>query len=191
MRGDIEKPRRFTMTAMRRRVRSFGLNKQEGAALIIAVLILLILTVVGIYAVTTSTLETKIAGSERVLQEAFNAADGGIDYGRRVINLFLTSQNPALPSGATAEPNTNDFREEILGADTSGSPFVDAEIGKCNMKIAVDRIKAEEPPGFSGEFGAPASEKQTIVYYKLDSTSSGIAGARSEIEATYRRLVNE
>lgn len=179
------------MIAKRKRIGVSGLPSQEGAALIIAVLILLILTVVGIYAVTTSTLETKIAGSERVLQEAFHAADGGIDYGRRVINLFLTEQNPTLPSGATAEPNTNDFREEILGADTSGSPFVDAEIGKCDMRIAVDRIKAEEPPGFSGEFGAPASEKQTIVYYNLDSTSSGIAGASSEIEATYRRLVHE
>jgi hypothetical protein len=181
------------MTAMRRKIRICGLNQQEGAALIIAILILLILTVVGIYAVTTSTLETKIAGSERVLQEAFTAADGGVDYGRQVINLFLTQQNPmdSLPSHVSVEPNETDFRKEILGADTSGSPYVDAEIGKCDMKMEIDRIKAEEPPGFSGEFGAPASEKKTTVYYKIDSTSSGIAGASSEIEATYRRLVQE
>lgn len=180
------------MTALRNIITINKFNSQQGAALIIAVIILLILTVVGIYAVTTSTLETKIAGTERVLQEAFHAADGGVDYGRRVINLFLTTQNPTLPSGATVEPNENDFREEILGADTSGLPYVEAEIGKCDMEIHIDRIKAEEPPGFSGEFGAPASEKQTVIYYSIDSQSTGkIGGASSEIEATYRRLVQE
>ena len=189
------------MTAMRRRIRSFGLNQQEGAALIIAVLILLILTVVGIYAVTTSTLETKIAGSERVLQEAFHAADGGIDYGRRVINLVLTNQS--LPGGANpqdAENNTT-LLEEILGDPSSGwnppsnpedgSPWIEPTIGKCNMEIHIDRIKAEEPAGFSGEFGAPASEKQTVIYYAIDAQSTGIAGASSEIQSTYRRLVHE
>jgi hypothetical protein len=185
--------RRVTMIALRNTIKNYHFNSQEGAALIIAVIILLILTVVGIYAVTTSTLETKIAGTERVLQEAFHAADGGIDYGRRVINLFLTEQNPldSLPSNVTVEPSETDFRAEILGSVTSGTPYVEAEIGKCDMEIHIDRIKAEEPPGFSSEFGAPSSEKKTIVYYKLDSTSAGIAGASSEIEATYRRLVQE
>jgi hypothetical protein len=179
------------MVAKQERLKMTTLYSQQGAALLIAVLILLVLTVVGIYAVTTSTLETKIAGTERVLQEAFHAADGGIDYGRKVINLFLGAQDPTLPSGATVQPNTNDFREEILGADTSGTPYVEADIGKCDMKIDIDRLRVEEPPGFSGEFGAPASEKQTAIYYSIDSQSTGIAGASSEVEVTYRKLVND
>lgn len=180
------------MIATRKRMSIEDLRSQTGAALIIAVLILLVLTVVGIYAVTTSTLETKIAGSERVLLEAFHAADGGIDYGRRVINIFLSSATPTLPSGATVEPNENDFRDEILGTDTSGSPYVDAEIGKCNMEIYVERIKAEEPPGYSGEFGGATSEKKTSIYYWIDSQSTGKnGGARSEVEATYRRVISE
>lgn len=179
------------MSALKNFINIYTFNSQQGAALIIAVIILLILTVVGIYAVTTSTLETKIAGSERVLQEAFQAADGGIGYGRHVINLFLTEQDPDLPQHATVEPTEDDFRKEILGEVTSGSPYVEAEIGKCDMRIAVDRIKAEEPPGFSGEFGAPASEKKTTIYYFIDSQSTGIAGARSQVQATYRRLLQE
>ena len=178
------------MTTLRKKIRIFDPQQQQGAALVIAILILLVLTVVGIYAVTTSTLETKIAGSERVLQEAFHAADGGVDYGRHVIELFLTDPNPTLPSGATVEPNANDFREEILGADTSGLPHVEAEIGKCDMEIHIDRIKAEEATGSSSEFGAPASEKQMTIYYLVDSKSTGqIGGASSQIQANYRRVV--
>jgi Tfp pilus assembly protein PilX len=178
------------MTALRKKIRIFAPSQQRGAALVIAVLILLILTVVGIYAVTTSTLETKIAGSERVLQEAFHAADGGVDYGRHVIELFLAEQNPTLPSGATVEPNATAFRQEILGEVTGGSPYVDAEIGKCDVEIHVDRIKAEEATGYSSEFGAPASEKQMTIYYLVDSKSTGqIGGASSQIETNYRRVV--
>jgi Tfp pilus assembly protein PilX len=167
------------------------LQQQEGAALILAVMILLVLTVLGIYAVTTSTLETKIAGNERVLKDAFYAADGGIDHGRYVISLFLFQQNPALPSGASVEPNTTAFRNEMLGTDTSGSPSVQTRIGNSDMNIHVDRIRAEEPPGFSGEFGAVMSEKRTTIYYAIDSVSHGIAGASSEIQATYRRAVQQ
>lgn len=61
-------------------MRIFRLQSQEGAALIIAVLILLVLTVIGIYAVTTSTLDTKITGFHKWHVEAFYAADAGLYY---------------------------------------------------------------------------------------------------------------
>jgi len=68
------------MNAMIKRMRIFGPHSQEGAALIIAVLILLILTVIGIFAVTTSTMDTKITGYHKWHVEAFYAADAGLDY---------------------------------------------------------------------------------------------------------------
>ena len=67
------------MTAMREKIRIFGLHSQEGAALVIAVLILLTLTVIGIYAVTTSTLDTKISGFHKQSVMSFYAADAGIE----------------------------------------------------------------------------------------------------------------
>jgi Tfp pilus assembly protein PilX len=184
------------MTALRKNIRIFDPQQQQGAALVMAVLILLVLTVIGIYAVTTSTLETKIAGSERVLQEAFHAADGGVDYGRHVIELVFTNQT--LPGGAHSNnaENGTTLQQEILGDSTSGwqsedgSPWIEPSIGKCDMEIHIDRIKAEEASGYSSEFGAPASEKQTTIYYLVDSKSTGkIGGASSEIEANYRRVV--
>ena len=68
------------MNAIKTSIRALGLNSEQGAALLIAVLILLILTVLGVYAVTTSTLETKITGFHKWHVEAFYAADAGIHY---------------------------------------------------------------------------------------------------------------
>lgn len=180
------------MVALREKFRIVALQSQQGAALIIAVMILLILTVLGIYAITTSTLETKIAGNERVLKDAFYAADGGIDCGRMVIALFLTQQSPTLPS-RTSVNNEIDFRNEIIGsAVINPLPYVDTYNGTSDttVKINVDRIKSEEPPGYSGGFGEPVAEKQTLIYYAVDSVSTGIAGASSEIQATYRHVLH-
>jgi Na+-transporting methylmalonyl-CoA/oxaloacetate decarboxylase gamma subunit len=181
------------MKAMRKRIGVFCLPSQEGAALVIAVLILLVLTVIGIYAVSTSTFETRIAGNERVLKDAFYAADGGIDYGRRVISLILNNQS--LPTGPTgANPDDEDkLNKEIRGFEVIDEPdrYVHPEIGNSSMDINLDRIKVEEPPGASHEFGGVVSEKQTSIYYRIDSTSTGLANASSEVEATYRHVIHE
>jgi len=181
------------MIALIQRIRNLSFYKQEGAALIIAIMILLILTVLGIYAVTTSTLETKIAGSERVRQEAFQAADGGTDYGRGVIELVLNN-NPSLPCTPHDAPNTT-LLQEILGSgqwDQPGeSPWIEPDIGHCDMVIELDRIKAIQPEGEQAGFGEPAGETQATIYYRIDSTSSGIADASSRVQTIYRRKVHE
>jgi Tfp pilus assembly protein PilX len=181
------------MNAMKKRIKIFGPHSEEGAALIIAVMILLILTVLGVYAITTSTLETKIAGNERVLKDAFYAADGGIDCGRMVIALFITQQNPTLPSH-TSVNNDAYFRDEIEGAvAVSPLPYVNFDYqytgSNTSATITVDRLGAEVPPGTSNPFGEPVAEKQTCIYYSLDSVSQGIAGASTEIQATYRYVL--
>jgi len=184
------------MVAVQERLKITDLQSQRGAALIIAIMILLILTVLGVYAVTTSTLETKIAGNERVLKDAFYAADGGIDCGRMVIALFLTEQNPTLPSRTSVNPNEIDFRDEIEGTTSVSPPslpFVNFDYqytgSSTSATITVDRLRADEPPGTSHEWGVPVAEKQVSIYYSLDSVSQGIAGASTEIQATYRYVL--
>ena len=53
---------------------------EKGTSLVVALMILLILTLIGIGALQTSTYETNIAGNERLYNKAFYAADAGIDY---------------------------------------------------------------------------------------------------------------
>lgn len=56
-----------------------GLGDQKGIALVVALIILLVLTLIGFAAVSTTSYETRIAGNERVYNNAFYASDGGIE----------------------------------------------------------------------------------------------------------------
>jgi type IV pilus assembly protein PilX len=55
---------------------------QQGAALVMALVILLILTILGVTAMSTSSLEQKMAGNIQDLTRAFQAAESGVDRAR-------------------------------------------------------------------------------------------------------------
>ena len=57
------------------------LKNEKGVALIIALLMLLVLTFIGINSISTTTFETNISGNERVVTDAFYASEGGFQVG--------------------------------------------------------------------------------------------------------------
>ncbi|WP_320041286.1 pilus assembly PilX N-terminal domain-containing protein [uncultured Desulfobacter sp.] len=68
------------------------LENQDGFALISAMIFLVLLTVIGIAANNTGTIETMISASEKNRQSAFFAADAGIEHGKIVIMNALKSE---------------------------------------------------------------------------------------------------
>ena len=54
-----------------------GLNNEDGSVLIVALVMLVLLTLIGISATTTSEIETKIAGNDRVFKRNFYFAEAG------------------------------------------------------------------------------------------------------------------
>jgi Na+-transporting methylmalonyl-CoA/oxaloacetate decarboxylase gamma subunit len=77
------------------------LINEKGVALIIVLLMLLILTLIGISAISTTTFETNISGNERVGTNAFYAADAGVQVGLNQL------------------PNTNPIPVRTIGTDSS------------------------------------------------------------------------
>jgi type IV pilus assembly protein PilX len=68
------------MTSLRhaRRMRRAPLQ-QRGAALVVGLLLLLVLTILAISGMTTATLELQMAGNEQYQERSFQAADAGIE----------------------------------------------------------------------------------------------------------------
>ncbi len=58
-----------------------SLGDQKGVALVVALLMLLILTFLGMSSISSSVFESKISGNERWGSTAFYAAAGGVDVG--------------------------------------------------------------------------------------------------------------
>ena len=67
------------------------LKEERGVALIIALLMLLVLTLIGISSISTTTFETSISGNERVRTDAFYAAEAGIQV---AISRIPDNTNP-------------------------------------------------------------------------------------------------
>jgi len=57
------------------------LGDQKGIALIVALIMLLVLTLIGMSAISSTFFESKISGNDRFGAAAFYAAKGGVDVG--------------------------------------------------------------------------------------------------------------
>lgn len=89
------------------------LKSQKGVSLIIALLILLVLTLIGINAINTTVFETNIAGNERLYNNAFFLGDAGVDYFYGTIGTYILLPN----TGGVINSNT-------LGMNLGGGNFV-------------------------------------------------------------------
>jgi hypothetical protein len=130
------------------------LKNEKGIALIVALMILLVLTLLGISSINTSTYETSLAGNQRIGTDAFYAAEAGLQVAFNQLPL------------ATAVPVTS------LGTDASywtGSP---ADKG------------APKAPESKGLYHKPGFDISSYAFRRYKINASGDSfGATKEIEA--------
>lgn len=169
------------MIAEKKKIKTFTPHAEHGAALVIAVLILLVLTVIGIYAITTTTFETKIAGFEREFKTAFYTADSGEPIGINVIKAVIhyvpsTRNDLPLPWRTTGYIDIDLFAngvEEIFtdgrnsdevrdDGGTPGAPdmvFTGLQIGfptgtPTKLRADIDRLASYPLSGGGTEYGS-------------------------------------
>jgi hypothetical protein len=137
------------------------LNNQRGSALIVALLMLVVLTLIGISATTTTTFELQISGNDKLYKRSFFAADGGTAAGSELVEQSIeerdwtddsTRGNVGILNGdfylnrdtdAGIDPIPSDNPPNLdavipLSAivDTTASPFVlDTSVPHTNLKI--------------------------------------------------------
>jgi len=78
-------------------------HDQRGAVLVVGLIILMVLTVLGVSSMNTATLELTMAGNAQFHQEAFQAAETGIDISmaRRDFNTLTPAVVDQMPLGGT------------------------------------------------------------------------------------------
>ena len=72
-------------------------GNEKGSTLLLSVLILLLLSVIGIAATNTSTIEILISGNDKVHKMAFYQADGGAEVGIELVeqNIYMAGFDAA------------------------------------------------------------------------------------------------
>jgi hypothetical protein len=136
-------------------------RSEEGSALVITMLLLVVLTIIGVAATNTSVLEILTSNANKRKQAAFYAAESGIQHGRRILSQLIDDQN--------ADPDANAGKElenwAFLFDDTS-----------TLSDVASPNYPGEKYLLNNETFG---DHTYTVTVFENESTTDGIIFIRS------------
>jgi hypothetical protein len=139
------------------------LNNQKGVSLVIALIILLVLTLLGISAITTTTFETNIAGNERLYNRAFYTTDSGVDYFFSRGNFYISLPNSFGTDSLALGVDSFLVNWERTVIDLGPPPKYEFKItsqgtspnipvaGRVTIEAVMDVIDLGPPPKYPGE----------------------------------------
>ena len=132
-------------------------NNQQGAALITALVMLVILTMLGLSSMSTNTMEERMAANTQESNRAFQAAESGLDQGYADADSFNLNNT---------EDNPNTFTVTDFGS-------YDATL---TYSIA---YRQQTPPKRNSGWDSTYA----LYHFDTDSTATTASGASSSIHA--------
>lgn len=135
----------------------YSVQNEEGFVLVVALMILVILSLIGIAGLTTSTFEKQIAGNDWNAKRTFYRADGGLSQG-----IELIEQNLACGNGFNNGAGVNVLIEDqffVLEQDGNNLRFSGNKALDKDTLIKADRKC----------FLNPATEQLFDVVYPADA----------------------
>src|SRR4030065_2167718 len=136
------------------------LNNERGAVLITTLLLIVIITLIGLIAINTATVDIQISGQTKRSAMACGGAEAGIDISIPVIESTLESRT-LTPASITGAVYSADILSEILNDQlaTELATFTEditlANIGQgVQVSIDIDRLNSVTIPGGAIEFAA-------------------------------------
>ena len=145
----------------------------RGSALVVALLVLVLLTLIGISATTTSTIEVQMAGSEKVYDMAFYAAESGWQTSLN----WLDAQYPAVTQNLGLDEGSETFVEENY---STPEYMVLAEDNDTEYSVTITFVGTRSVPGYGTNFRR--------FNYRVDSTGIGPSNARSEVRVVAGKI---
>ena len=185
------------------------MNNEKGSLMVIAIIILMLLTLIGIAITTTASLEMQIASNDRLHKMAFYAADGGIDIGAELLEQNLGCSGGFTATIGTDQRNVGSVRvadltlwentdtDAILPSDASrhfyfpqnysgSQPHTNLTVGgntKFSSGNAIQMVS-----GYEGK-GKGAGAGGAYIIYDMHSQHLGIAGSQSVIRVQWRHVI--
>ena len=209
-------------TEMFARIQRFGFRRflgrligsDRGVALIFALVLLLVVSIIGSSATLTSQIDLKLSGNTKVMRTSFYVADGGIMLSPKVISQIIThralptseqtpllayddyakvGEDPLLLKKIMGFAMDNDYQDEDLNA--SDISMDKGTLG--NMAVDLTRVATHYLSGGGVEFAAGtegvgvSSSASAAIIYRLDSRGTVGTAAKttsSNIVAQYRKV---
>lgn len=175
---------------------------QRGAVLIVSMLILLVMTIIGVTAMQSTTLEEKMAGNMRERNTAFQSAESALREGEQEVeNLFsigaFTSDCSTYKHVAKTDLSCTPAFNEYDATTWSGSrskAYTGASLGSGvpNPRFFIQIVADLEGGGPKDPTLGGYSEKGTggqVKAFRIVARGTGVSGTSSVlIESTYGKL---
>lgn len=177
--------------------RDLLIRNEEGTVLIVALLMLVMLTVIGMSASTISNVEIQIAGNDKFYKMAFYAADGGTEAGAELleknidVRAFTSSDLGQLHN--TTVVNL-DFWSQMLEPNTTDATLRFGPVGQqVGLKIwgnsqlssggAIQLIA-----GYEGK-GKGAGGSGAFMVHDIRAEATSAANSRARVNARWRHMI--
>jgi hypothetical protein len=172
---------------------------QDGVALLTVMMIMLILTVLGIAAITTTGLENRMAGFTRTGEEAATAADSCLGVGANLIRQALIPVNSmaiplpflsnAAPPGPVPLTNAVILHDEIYGRDAAGVSTKnsgDSAAVTPNLVLAVNGLTVNGDIDYLYNENTTGTGGAITNTYRITCVASNVAsGSTSSVTAVF------
>jgi len=182
------------------------LSQEDGIAMLTILMLTIILTVIGIAAITTTSLDIRMAGGERIRESTVNAAEACMSSGVQIIQQTLA--NGAVPgtltaAGANPVITVAPLESEIMGypgylgyADSADpatggafAPNAVLTVSNYTVDMDIDRLYAQPISGQPAGFGVSAQGAGVQILYRIDcyaiSSVGGTTQAAGRVTAVY------
>jgi type IV pilus assembly protein PilX len=177
-----------------RRVRAA--RHQDGAALMVSLILLLVMTMIGVTAVSTTTLEEKMAGNLRDRSLAFQAAEAGLRDAETSMSPLTLFERPfPCQSSSTCKvieknflPTFSQWDWEDVNLYTEYTPLDSEDVIDLKEVKTYPRYVIEELDFVPDELGIGHGVVPGRHYYRITARGTGGTDvAQAVIETSYTR----
>jgi hypothetical protein len=168
---------------------------ERGSILVIALVMLVFLTLIGVASTTTTEIEMQVAGNEKFHKIAFYNTDGGVYATPKLISISVEQEEQPATGDVIQflDPGPSDFFDEVMGfraQDTAKD--IRFTMGDHSAEVDVVRVGQETLVGGGTEFAGSSegvgggTTGGVAIFYDIDSYGTGPASSQCNIYAGYR-----
>jgi type IV pilus assembly protein PilX len=177
-----------------------GMTRNRGMALFISLVLLLVLTIIGVSAVQTSSLETRMARNEHDVLLAFQAAESALRDAEGFLET-VTAINGFTAGGTNGlwnlpplgEPNRWDDADIWTGNGSVEAPSSVGTVVAADPRYFIEHIASIEREENAYQIDDPYSVTATdrIEIFRITALGvGGTANARVMLQTTYGRVLD-
>lgn len=163
----------------------------QGYILIVVLLLLLVLTVIGMAAIGTSTVENMLSGNMRLRERNVSKADAGAEISTAVIERTVREQDTQGFANIVSDPNLpTELRSTAFSGD--GNTDVSFVVAGQNVNVDIDKMYTKWMGGTAIEFASgyegtgKSGGSGFYSFFRINSSGDDLTNSTATVGTIYR-----